>query len=69
ECHLGLNVERERGVQRGGEPGLGSVSEGRWESSWVPLGLDHMCLRGGSGGPREQRGQRGGSAESDGPRP
>ncbi|CAG07929.1 unnamed protein product [Tetraodon nigroviridis] len=58
-CGLTLNFgEESRGV-------------GRWESSWVPLGSDHMCPRGvwwqteGAGGSKE--GSSGGSAKSDGP--
>lgn len=41
------------------QPELESVREGRWESSWVPLGPDHMCPQGvywrtvGAGGSRE----------------
>lgn len=48
------------------------IRQGRWESSWVPLGSDHMCPQGvwwqteGAGGSRE--GSGGGSAKSDGPK-
>lgn len=51
-------LKGERRTERG-ELGLGSVSKGRWESSWVPLGLDHMCLRGVGGGSSGPRGQEG----------
>lgn len=50
-----------------------TVQLGRWESSWVPLGSDHMCPQGvwwqteGAGGSREGSGR--GSAKSDGPKP
>lgn len=68
--HLEQSAERKRRHETG-QPELVSIGEERWESSWVPLGLNHMCWWGGGGpgGRRELRGQRGGSAESDGTRP
>lgn len=49
------------------------VQQGRWESSWVLLGSDHMCPQGvwwqtkGAGGSWKGSGR--GSAKSDGPKP
>lgn len=73
ECHLGLNVERERGGNTETRAGAGVRERGKVGVQLGPIRAGPHVPTGGTaadrGGRREQRGQQGGSAESDGPRP